>query len=156
LLYPLPHRSALLAQASLHRIDPWLLAAILREESRFRPDAISPAGARGLAQLVLPTARRLAAALALQTPDTNDLHRPDVAIPLAASYLAELAARFDGFEPAILAAYNAGEAQTDLWRSYCATREPEELLAKIGFRETRSYVVRVLESRAHYAALYGL
>jgi soluble lytic murein transglycosylase len=156
LLYPLPYRSILLAQASLRRIDPWLLAAILREESRFRPEAVSPVGARGVAQLTLPTARRLAAGLGLRAPAVADLHRPEVAIPLAAAYLAELSARFDGSEAAILAAYNAGEAQTELWRSYCSTRDPEELLAKIGFRETRAYVFRVLESRAQYAALYGL
>ncbi len=56
----------------------------------------------------------------------------------------------------MLAAYNAGEAQAELWRSYCRSGEPEEYLAKIGFRETRAYVFRVLESRAQYADLYGL
>lgn len=157
LLYPLPFRQSLLAQATLRGIDPWLLTAILREESRFRPDAVSPVGARGIAQLTLPTARRLSTALGVAgTPRVSDLHRPEVAIPLAATLLAELGARFDGLDPAIVAAYNAGEAQAELWRSYCLTREPEELLAKIGFRETRAYVSRVLEGRSHYAALYGL
>jgi soluble lytic murein transglycosylase len=157
LLFPLPYRATLLAQTGLRRVDPWLLAAILREESRFRPEAVSPVGARGVAQLTLPTARRLSRLLGLPSgPGVADLHRPEVAIPLAAAYLAELTGRFDGLDPAILAAYNAGEAQTELWRSYCSTREPEELLAKIGFRETRAYVFRVLESRAQYAALYGL
>jgi soluble lytic murein transglycosylase len=157
LLFPLPYRSAILAQASLRRIDPWLLAAVLREESRFRTDAVSPVGARGISQLTLLTARRLSRQLGLPGElRGSDLNRPEVAIPLAAAYLAELSARFGGAEPAILAAYNAGEVQTELWRSYCATTEPEEFLAKIGFRETRAYVLRVLESRARYASLYGL
>jgi soluble lytic murein transglycosylase-like protein len=54
-----------------------------------------------------------------------------------------------------IAAYNAGEDQAALWRRTCLTAEPEEYLAKIGFRETRAYVMRVLESRATYRALYG-
>ena len=155
-LFPLPYRNSLLAQASLHRIDPWLLAAIFREESRFDPEAVSPAAARGLAQLVLPTARRVALGMGLRSPSAADLHRPAVAIPIAAAYLAQLEGRFGGSATAALAAYNAGEVQAELWRKYCRSNEPEELLAKIGFRETRAYVVRVLESRAHYAALYGL
>ena len=57
--------------------------------------------------------------------------------------------------PIGVAAYNAGEDQAALWRRYCLTAEPEEFLAKIGFRETRAYVVRVLESQAAYRALYG-
>jgi soluble lytic murein transglycosylase len=160
LLFPLPYRNAILTQASLRRIDPWLLAAVLREESRFRADAVSPVGARGISQLTLPTARRLSKQVGggLRGAELrgSDLDRPEVAIPLAAAYLAELSARFGGVEPAILAAYNAGEAQTELWRSSCSTLEPEEFLAKIGFRETRAYVLRVLESRARYASLYGL
>ena len=55
----------------------------------------------------------------------------------------------------MVAAYNAGEDQATLWRRYCQTAEPEEYLAKVGFRETRAYLVRVMESRAHYDALYG-
>ena len=94
--------------------------------------------------------------MGIRGPSASDLHRPAVAIPLAAAYLAELEGRFGGSEVATLAAYNAGEAQAELWRKYCQTDEPEELLAKVGFRETRAYVVRVLESRAQYAALYGL
>lgn len=53
----------------------------------------------------------------------------------------------------MLAAYNAGEAQAELWLRYCFTQEPEEFLSKIGFRETRAYVLRVLESYAHYREL---
>jgi soluble lytic murein transglycosylase len=73
-----------------------------------------------------------------------------VAIPLAASYLAELGRRFQGDEIAMAAAYNAGEDQTALWQRGCASAEPEELLSKITFGETRAYVTRVLESRDAY------
>jgi soluble lytic murein transglycosylase len=156
LLYPYPWRGAIRIQSAAHRVDPALLAAILREESRFDPGAVSAAAARGLAQFTLPTARRLARRIGLaQALDPESLHDPAIAIPLGAAYLAELARRFPRSTPIGVAAYNAGEDQAALWHRYCLTAEPEEYLAKIGFRETRAYVVRVLESQAAYRALYG-
>ncbi len=155
LLFPLPYRSRMQERAAADGIDLFLFAAILREESRFQPEAVSPAAARGLAQLVLPTARRLARALGWGELGAEDLHRPEVSIALGAAYLDELGRRFGGSRSMMVAAYNAGEEQAVLWRRYCQTAEPEEYLAKIGFRETRAYLVRVLESRAQYAALYG-
>ena len=56
----------------------------------------------------------------------------------------------------MVAAYNAGENQAELWRSYCFSREPEEYFSKVGFAETRGYLSKVLESRAQYARLYSL
>ena len=153
LLYPLPWASLIRGQAAARGVEPALLAAVIREESRFDPQAVSPAAARGLNQFVLPTARRLAAAGGLARLEARDLHDPMVAIPLGASYLAELGQRFQGELAAVAAAYNAGEEQTALWQRSCHTGEPEELLAKIGFGETRAYVTRVLESRNAYRAL---
>jgi soluble lytic murein transglycosylase len=156
LLYPYPWRGAIRVHSAAWRIDPALLAAVIREESRFDPDAVSPAAARGLAQFTLPTARRLARRTGLaQALDPESLHEPAIAIPLGAAYLAELERRFPRAAPVAVAAYNAGEDQAALWRRYCLTAEPEEYLAKIGFRETRAYVIRVLESQAAYRALYG-
>ena len=155
LLYPFPHPTEIRAEAEARRVDPFLLLGVIREESRFDAGAVSPAAARGLAQFVLPTARRVAISAGLPLPGARDLDRPTVAIALGASYLAELSVRFQGRDAAVAAAYNAGEDQAALWQRYCFTHEPEEYLAKIGFRETRAYVQRVLGSRAHYAALYG-
>lgn len=155
LLYPLPLAAHLEQEAKRRGVDPWLLAAVLRQESRFAADAVSAVGARGLAQFVLPTAQRLAAGLGLSLPDAEALHDPRLAITLGAAYLADLWHKFGGNELAVVAAYNAGEAQVELWRSSCTSDDPDELLAKIGFLETRTYVVQVLENRAVYASLYG-
>jgi soluble lytic murein transglycosylase len=156
LLYPYPWSGTIRVQATAFRVDPALLAAVLREESRFDPGAVSPAAARGLAQFTLPTARRLARRTGLaQALEPESLHDPGIAIPLGAAYLADLARRFPRATEVGVAAYNAGEDQAALWRRYCLTSEPEEYLAKIGFRETRAYVLRVLESQAAYQALYG-
>jgi soluble lytic murein transglycosylase len=157
LLFPLPYRQWLHERVGDDTDALFLLAAVMREESRFQPEAVSPAAARGLAQLILPTARRLARDLGWSEIRAEDLHRPKVSIALGAAYLAELEGRFGAAatrQPMVVAAYNAGEDQAALWRRYCQTDEPEEYLAKVGFRETRAYLVRVLESRAQYADLY--
>ncbi|MFN7942684.1 MAG: transglycosylase SLT domain-containing protein [Thermoanaerobaculia bacterium] len=154
LLYPLPWEAALRTSAAARAIPLPLLAAVLREESRFDPEAISDASARGLGQLVLPTARRLAAAAGWAQIRPRDLDRPEVSIAMAAAYLGELRSRFGRREELVVAAYNAGEDQANLWKSYCYSDDPEEFLSKVGFRETRAYLLRVLASRAAYAELY--
>lgn len=154
LLYPRPYQNAIVTQSRLRGVDPDLLAAIIREESRFDHDALSPAAARGLTQLTVPTARQVAAQIDVGRIDPEDLYRPDISTALGASYLGTLLKTFRGSDFMAVAAYNAGEPQARLWRSYCYSPEMEELFSKVGFRETRSYLRRVLTSRAHYAELY--
>jgi soluble lytic murein transglycosylase len=155
LLYPFPYRQSITREADRRRADPYLLAAIIREESRFDPEALSGASARGLTQFVLPTARRLASEVELPRITAADLHRPELSIALGAAYLAELAELFGGREHMMVAAYNAGEPQARLWRSYCYSFDPAEYYSKVGFLQTRRYLEKVLSSRAQYAELYG-
>ena len=129
-------------------------AAVIREESRFDRNALSPAAARGLTQLTLPTALRVAAQIDVGKISPEDLYRPEVSVALGAAYLGTLLKELQGSDFLAVAAYNAGEPQARLWRSYAYSPEMEELFSKIGFRETRSYLRRVLTSRAHYAELY--
>ncbi|MCP4202176.1 MAG: lytic transglycosylase domain-containing protein [bacterium] len=153
--FPLHYRDLIMERSRQFDADPFLLAAIVREESRFDTQAVSAAAARGLAQFVLPTAERLGHKIGLKTVTAEDLHRPEIALTLGAAYLAELGERFADQPYAAIAAYNAGENQATLWRSYCFSREPEEYFSKVGFAETRGYLAKVLESREHYARLYG-
>ncbi|HTQ80909.1 MAG TPA: lytic transglycosylase domain-containing protein [Thermoanaerobaculia bacterium] len=155
LLYPLSYRDLITTQAKKRGISPFLLAAVLREESRFDPGALSTASARGLAQFELPTAQHLAGASGEKSPTSEDLLRPEVAISLGAAYLAELLQALGGSPPLAAAAYNSGKPQVQLWRSYCYSAEPEEFFTKIGFLETRTYVRRVLTSWSQYARIYS-
>ena len=155
LLYPFPYRQSITREADRRRADPYLLAAIIREESRFDPEALSGASARGLTQFILPTARRLATTVELPGITAADLHRPELSIALGAAYLAELAELFAGREHMVVAAYNAGEPQARLWRSYCYSFDPAEYFSKVGFPQTRGYLAKVLSSRAQYTELYG-
>lgn len=154
--YPLGYRLLLDKESRLRKIDPQLLAAIIREESRFDPEAFSPASARGLTQFIFPTAQKLAEKLGLPKLTALDLHRPQVSIALGAAYLAELQATFGGNLPPMVAAYNAGAPQARLWKRYCVSDDAVEYLSKVGFEETRNYLTKVLTSRAHYREIYGL
>lgn len=155
LLYPFPYRQSITREADRRNADPYLLAAIIREESRFDPEALSGASARGLTQFILPTARRLAATVELPGITAADLHRPELSIALGAAYLEELSELFAGREHMMVAAYNAGEPQAQLWRSYCYSHDPAEYFSKVGFPQTRGYLEKVLSSRAQYTELYG-
>lgn len=154
LLYPLAWGEPIEKQAQRFGIDPDLVAAVIREESRFDSSALSGASARGLTQFVFLTARRLAAQVGLGPIVPADLYHPQVAITLGAAYLAELERRFSGSVHEAVAAYNAGPAQAQLWQSYCFSHELPEYYSKIGFSETRAYMRRVFASREQYAELY--
>jgi soluble lytic murein transglycosylase-like protein len=126
-----------------------LLYAIMRQESRFDREAASPAAARGLMQLTLPTAGEAARELNETPPAYADLYDPARSLRLGARTLKNLLARFGG--DAVLAAsgYNAGAGQTALWAGG-AKAPAEALLASISYPETRAYVRRVLANRILY------
>jgi soluble lytic murein transglycosylase len=153
LLHPLPWRSVFLGEAHLTGVAPALLAAITREESRFDTFALSNASARGLMQVTQPLLRQLAPRLK-RAIQADDLYQPEVGIGVGALYLSDLSKLFPGNEPAVVAAYNAGEDQVRLWLGYCYSRDPAELYSKVGFRQTRNYVLKVLTSRNRYQSLY--
>jgi soluble lytic murein transglycosylase len=154
LLYPFAHSELLVENALRRGVDPYLLAAIIREESRFDAEALSPAAARGLTQFVVPTAERLARQVGLGAISPEDLYKPAVSIALGAAYLRELLDRFGGLAPAAVASYNAGEPQAELWRRHCFSTDGAEYFTKISFTETREYVERVLGSWAQYRDIY--
>ncbi|HSL82472.1 MAG TPA: lytic transglycosylase domain-containing protein, partial [Thermoanaerobaculia bacterium] len=155
LLHPFAWGDRIEAEARRFGTDPFLLGAVVREESRFDPHAISAASARGLTQFVWLTARRLAAAVGLGAIEPHHLYEPRIAITLGAAYLAELQQEYGGSVHHAVAAYNAGPAQARLWQAYCYGRELPEYYSKIGFAQTRAYVRKVLASRAVYEELYG-
>ncbi len=154
LLYPMSYGELILAEAGRRDVDPHLLTAIIREESRFDPRAFSAAAAQGLTQFIFSTAREIAKSFELGPIEPRDLERPEVSIALGAAYLSQLYVEFEGSLPEVVAAYNAGEPQAALWRRYCLSDETEEYLSKVAFRETRGYLTKVLRSREHYLELY--
>ena len=154
-LYPRAYGDLIDSAASGRGLDPFLMAAIMRQESRFDHQAVSAASARGLMQFVYPTAARLAASIGTPLRTPRDLEDPALAIELGAAYLAELRALFGNERHIMVAAYNAGEPVAGLWRRYCYANGADEYFTKVGFNETRNYVEQVLRNVAQYHDLYG-
>lgn len=152
--YPFLYREAILAEGKIRGVPIDLLTALIREESRFDAGALSQASTRGLTQLSLPTAQRLAAQLKLERLSAEDLYKPGVSISLGAAQLGILLRQFEWRTYAALGAYTAGEREAILWSRYCFTGEPEEYFSKIGNEGARDYVRRVVDSAGQYAELY--
>jgi soluble lytic murein transglycosylase len=132
-----------------------LVQALMREESALDPRAVSPAGAIGLTQLMLPTAREVARQLRLGRVRAQDLATPALNIRLGSRYLGSLLRRFDGSVALALAAYNAGGGAVSRWLADRRALELDEFVEEIPVEETRGYVKRVLRSFAAYRLLYG-
>jgi soluble lytic murein transglycosylase len=143
LLYPRPFKDEVSKAVALTDVEPPLLYGVLRQESLFRADAVSPAGAVGVAQLTQATARETARRWALPAPKRTDLFDPTISIPLGAARLAELLARFNAQVPVALGAYNAGEAAAARWLPP-RPLDSDVWIENIPYNETRAYVRRVL------------
>ncbi len=153
--YPPAYRDDVRRWAPPAGVPVDLVQALMREESALDPRAISPAGAIGLTQLMLPTARTVARQLRLGRVTRLDLTRASVNIRIGASYLGELVRRFGGSIPLALAAYNAGGGAVSRWLAERRGLSLDEFVEEIPVEETRGYVKRVLRSYAAYQLLYG-
>ena len=152
--YPAAFPAQVARSASLTRLDPYLLLAVMRRESLFKPDTRSAAGAVGLLQLLPATARRAAMVLGRPPLSDGELTEPATAIDLGAWYLAELLGRFGN--PAVaLPAYNAGPRVAGPWAAAGAGRPIDEWVEDIPYRETRKYVKVVVGAWSAYRILAG-
>ena len=153
LLYPVVHQDALLAEAAEQGLDPSFVAALIRQESMFNPTATSPAGARGLMQVMPQLGGRLAESLSYPVWDPVLLYQPDVSLQLGSYHLQELAVRYT--EPShVLAAYNAGARRVERWAKRTGVDDPEVFAERIPFVETRGYVRIISRNQELYRSLY--
>jgi soluble lytic murein transglycosylase len=143
LLYPRPFRSEVNAAVELTRVDEPVLYGVLRQESLFRPDATSVAGALGVAQLGPSTAEITASRWQLPRPSRADLYDPETSIRLGAARLTTLLDKYGGQLPVALAAYNAGERAAERWLPE-GPMDSDVWIENIPYNETRAYVRRVL------------
>jgi soluble lytic murein transglycosylase len=152
-LYPLPYEAALRREAARNDFDPMFAAGLIRQESTFQADAVSPANAIGLMQVLPKTGKLLARQLRVRY--TRDkLFEPDYNIEIGMAYIAGLVRQTGALEYAA-AAYNAGEDRIAAWKSERNYEEIPELVESIPFTETREYVQVVLRNTAVYRMIYG-
>ena len=144
--YPWGWRDDVLAASQDVKLDPYLVAAVVREESSYYPRAVSRAGARGLMQLMPTTAQLLAPA--------GDLDDPAFNIQLGTRFLAGLLREFN--DPRLaLAAYNAGPNRVKQWWASRRSDDIEVFVEQIPFDETRLYVKRIVISWDEYRRIYA-
>ncbi|HHV79336.1 MAG TPA: lytic transglycosylase domain-containing protein [Firmicutes bacterium] len=133
------------------QLDWYLVVALIRVESKFKPTAVSEVGACGLMQLMPETAKEVASRNGLDFSHQM-LFDPSYNIVVGCTYLKELMQRYQGDEMATLAAYNAGPKWVDKWLNGSAELSGD----KIAFQETRQFVRKVLFYRRLYRALYSI
>lgn len=152
-IYPWRFRELIESEAAKHGLDPYLLAALIRQESTFRPAVVSHAGAHGLMQLMPSTASNLARRLGVEWDDAF-LHVADANVHIGAAHLANLLKQYEGDVIPALAAYNAGSRPVRRWLRYPEASDPFLFVERIPYVETRGFVRSVLRNYTLYRALY--
>jgi soluble lytic murein transglycosylase len=153
--FPVLHADALVESSRAMALDPALVAGLIRQESTWNPDAVSPVGARGLMQLMPSVGASIAAGRGYPVWNPVLLFDPDVSMQLGTRHLASsLRGRDDPTRA--LAAYNAGASRVTRWNRRPGASDPEQFAEWIPFVETRDYVRAVIRNRAVYSRIYGL
>ena len=153
IIFPLDYFPIIKKYADAHGLDPWLMTALVAQESTFTPDVRSSANAVGLMQLIPPTARRYASKLGIRY-SSRILTQPETNVRLGMRYFKDLMDRFGGAHYA-LASYNAGEQRIARWIAERPGLDQDEFIDDIPFPETQNYVKRILGTADDYRRLYG-
>jgi soluble lytic murein transglycosylase len=151
--YPRGYWPIVQRYAQQEGLDPFLVTALIREESGFAPRVISSAGAKGLMQLMPQTAEQTVRGRAALAVPIAPLEDPEVNIRVGTMHLADLLRDYGGNLRLSLAAYNAGAAQVRRWQDRYGFADEEEFTEDIPYTETRNYVKRVLGSYHRYTGL---
>ncbi|AUW93294.1 lytic transglycosylase domain-containing protein [Sulfobacillus sp. hq2] len=152
---PLPYRAIVWKEARAHSVSPYLVAAVIRVESSYRPDAVSAKGAVGLMQLMPATAQWASQKADKRSIKTQDLNNPALNIHLGTWYLSQLLGNFYGNPVLGLAAYNAGGRNVARWIAEGRLQPTSTTSDQIPFPETKNFVTRVLFYEKVYHFLYG-
>jgi soluble lytic murein transglycosylase len=154
LSYPRPYSTTVEAAAAEFDVDPLLIWAVMREESRYDPEALSYVGARGLMQ-VMPTSQVWIAEQLEEDISPGDAFTPEASIRMGTWFLRFLLDYFDGDLGLAIAAYNSGAGSVDSWQADPLVSNRDDLLRWIGFGETREYLERVSLCYRVYQELYA-
>ncbi|MFY9607628.1 MAG: transglycosylase SLT domain-containing protein [Blastocatellia bacterium] len=155
MIYPAPYRDALNRYSRGAEVDPRLMLAVARQESRFNPSVKSGAAARGLVQFIQETALKLAEEEGLKNFELDDVYEPEVAIRLAVRYVVDLLKLFPRNPYAVLASYSGGEQNVERWMFRARSADADRLMGEIAFPETKDYVAKVMNNFWAYQRLYA-
>lgn len=152
LRYPLEYKDLIKSASKTYNIDPYLVTAIIYEESKFNPSSESRPGAIGLMQIMPNTGQWIAEKQRRQFT-TDDLYGPEVNINMGCWYFSYLRDKYRD-ERLALAAYNSGHRNVDRWLQGDNHTTVDFVIANIPYTETRQFVQRVLRTKGKYEKLY--
>ena len=135
-------------------LEPYLILAMIRQESAFDPKIISRAGAMGLMQLMPSTAKMISRKLRVKKFNKDMLFMPDINISLGTRYFGDLLKEFDGNLVLALASYNAGEKRVRKWFKEKYRKDIEVFIEQIPYFETKNYVKSILRNYNNYKMIY--
>ncbi|MEC8425451.1 MAG: lytic transglycosylase domain-containing protein, partial [Myxococcota bacterium] len=155
LAYPVVRPREVWSYSQRFDVDPFLVMAVMRQESTYRNTALSPVGAIGLVQVMPRTGAKVAALLGEHRYSPRDLEDPEVNLRYGIYYLGELLDRFDGVFPMAVGSYNGGPHNMSRWYKPRRDAVPTDLFVElIQYDETRDYVKRVTGHYAEYVRTY--
>jgi soluble lytic murein transglycosylase len=154
IIFPLDYWPLIQKYSQQHSLDPYLIAALMAQESTFTAEIRSSANARGLMQLLPSTGRLYARKIGMKGFTTASLLQPETNVRLGTQYFKDLMNRFGGVHYA-LAGYNAGEHRVVRWQSEAPGLPADEFVDNIPFPETQNYVKRIIGTTEDYRRLYG-
>lgn len=154
LLFPLAYWEQIKRGAAHSGVDPYLMAAIIRQESAFDPSVVSNAGAVGLMQIMPQELDRIAADGNLPPMTRSDLFDPEKVTLVGAAEFKQKLARMDGNTTLAIASYNAGEEAVGRWIAKTPTEDVDVFIDSIPYAETRLYVKNVTRNYFEYRRIY--
>lgn len=153
-IFPVDYWPLLQKYAKDRGLDPYVVAALVAQESNFDPVVVSHANAYGLMQVIPSTGRSYARKLGVKPFSTRRLTEVDVNVRIGTQIFADTIRKFGGVHFA-LAAYNAGDSRVRAWQREKPGLPQDEFIDDIPFPETQNYVKRILGTAEDYRSLYG-
>jgi soluble lytic murein transglycosylase len=152
-VFPEAYKEDILQFAKQRQIDPYIILSIMKAETQYKSDAISPVGAVGLMQFMPYTLDKLTAIVGKEVK-TAELFDPKKSIEMGAAYLKKLLIEMKDQNPLTAAAYNGGPHRVKAWVKRLGHVDYDVFIEHIPFAETRTYVKRVLTFKSTYDKIY--
>lgn len=153
-VYMWDYQQDIVTYSKKNNVDPFLVAAIIKNESNFKHDAVSRVGAVGLMQIMPETGRWIAEQMGLENYQDSDLYQTRKNIRMGCWYVGELEHEFQHNLVLLMVAYNAGRGQTHEWMQENGWGYNFNDIKSIPYPDTREYVAKVMQDRDKYYLLY--
>lgn len=154
-VYPREYKELVFKYAEEYKVDPLLIYAVIKVESKYNTNAVSKSGAKGLMQIMDKTGAWGAEQVAIEGYTHDVLFKPEINLQIGCWYIAKLMRQYDGNLDTALAAYNAGTGNIAKWRQNVKYSSDGKTLHNIPFKETRLYVTKVKWHYRVYQFLYA-